>query len=365
MGRMPRQQCGECTRTATPAQMQVWGWHRSSDGSVWCREHAHIGAARDQAGTGSIPATAELPPVAANHGPAASFVKALAQRPWAWGVGAGALALVMLCCCGGVLTVLVTGDTSGSGRESADAQATPPALIAQSATANPGGDEVSGTSGAGGTGQPTPTANRPETATVVVTNVIDGDTVDVSTGDRVRLIGIDTPERGECGYDQATANLASLVSGKEVTLVSGARDDKDHYGRLLRYIQVGNIDVGLEQIKAGYAIARYDSRDGYGAHPREQSYIAADNASPNYACPDPPQPTTQAPPVQAPPPPPPPPPPAQPKQSNCHPSYVPCVPDVPYDLDCADIGFPVTVIGPDEYRLDNNDPDNIGCESYG
>ena len=47
---------------------------------------------------------------------------------------------------------------------------------------------------------------------------------------------------------------------------------------------------------------------------------------------------------------------------SCSPSYSPCVPNVPYDLDCADIGFTVTVIGPDVYRLDG-DGDSVGCES--
>jgi hypothetical protein len=47
---------------------------------------------------------------------------------------------------------------------------------------------------------------------------------------------------------------------------------------------------------------------------------------------------------------------------SCSPSYSPCVPNVPGDLDCADIGFTVSVIGPDVYRLDG-DGDGIGCES--
>jgi hypothetical protein len=48
---------------------------------------------------------------------------------------------------------------------------------------------------------------------------------------------------------------------------------------------------------------------------------------------------------------------------GCHPSYTPCVPDVPGDLDCADVGHAVTVIGPDEYGLDGNS-DGTGCEEY-
>jgi endonuclease YncB( thermonuclease family) len=62
-------------------------------------------------------------------------------------------------------------------------------------------------------------------------------------------------------------------------------EDKDRFGRPLRYVEVGTVDVGYELIRAGYAIARYDSRDGYGPHPRENAYIAADASTTNPACP--------------------------------------------------------------------------------
>jgi micrococcal nuclease len=121
-----------------------------------------------------------------------------------------------------------------------------------------------------------------------VTNIVDGDTLDARSAagvvERIRIIGIDTPERGECGFMEASAALQTLVLGKQVTLVAGARDNRDRYDRLLRYVDVGSTDAGLELIKAGLAIARYDSRDGYGTHPREASYIAADAASANYTC---------------------------------------------------------------------------------
>jgi endonuclease YncB( thermonuclease family) len=116
---------------------------------------------------------------------------------------------------------------------------------------------------------------------VQVTRVVDGDTLDVSDGSRVRLIGIDTPERYECGYAQATAHLERLVLGHEAVLVKGARDDVDRYGRLLAYVEVDGVDANLEMILSGYAIARYDSRDGYGRHEREDIYVHADNASPS------------------------------------------------------------------------------------
>jgi len=110
----------------------------------------------------------------------------------------------------------------------------------------------------------------------VVVGVVDGDTVDVAGVGRVRVIGVDTPERGECGYEEASRAVADLVLGETVTLVPGARDDTDRYGRLLRYLQVGDTDVGLALLDSGLAVARYDSRDGYGEHPREDAYVRAD-----------------------------------------------------------------------------------------
>lgn len=118
----------------------------------------------------------------------------------------------------------------------------------------------------------------------MVTNVVDGDTVDVEGVGRIRVIGIDTPERGACGYESATLAMSALVLDQDVTLVPGAGDDEDRYGRLLRYVDVGTDDAGLSLIEDGWAIARYDSRDGYGAHPREERYVAADLASPDLGC---------------------------------------------------------------------------------
>lgn len=127
---------------------------------------------------------------------------------------------------------------------------------------------------------------RPPAAWRVV-NVVDGDTVDVQRGkeyQRIRVIGIDTPERGDCGFGPASSALSRIVLGKKVQLSAGAVDDRDRYGRLLRYVDVGGRDAGLALLEAGLAIARYDSRDGYGAHPRETAYVRADAATPSAVC---------------------------------------------------------------------------------
>ena len=187
--------------------------------------------------------------------------------------------------------------------------------------------------------------------TYVVSRVIDGDTVELGTGDDVRIVGIDTPERGECGYAEATANMVRLVAGKRVRL--GISDeDHDRYGRLLRYVDIGAMDAGLRQIKNGLAIARYDSRDGYGEHPREARYIAADRGSPNRSsCP--PKPKQEPRPKPKPKP--------KPQGGSCAPGYQPCLPVVG-DLDCADVDGPIYVTGSDPYALDREN-DGVGCES--
>lgn len=127
---------------------------------------------------------------------------------------------------------------------------------------------------------------RPESAAEsgIVTNVVDGDTLDVQGVGRIRVIGIDTPERGECGFESATQAMSVLVLGRQVSLLPGATEDADRYGLLLRYVDVGTTDAGLSLIEDGWAIARYDSRDGYGRHLRESAYVRADAASEDLGC---------------------------------------------------------------------------------
>ena len=67
----------------------------------------------------------------------------------------------------------------------------------------------------------------------------------------------------------------------------------------VRYVETASVDAGLNMVQNGFAVARYDSRDGYGAHTREGAYVAADASSPNVCAFDP---TTPAPaPAPAPP----------------------------------------------------------------
>ena len=121
---------------------------------------------------------------------------------------------------------------------------------------------------------------------MVASRIIDGDTIEVTDAagyiEKVRLIGIDTPERGECGFKEAGARLSELILNSEVLLVTGGTDNQDRYKRLLRYVDFGEIDAGLVLIQEGFAIARYDSRDGYPQHDRESEYVKADSESPGF-----------------------------------------------------------------------------------
>lgn len=92
-----------------------------------------------------------------------------------------------------------------------------------------------------------------------VTNVIDGDTFDVEINgekEKVRMIGIDTPELkgSECFSKEAKAELENLIESKYVQLISDStQDNKDRYGRLLRYVKLNEKDINEEMIENGYA----------------------------------------------------------------------------------------------------------------
>lgn len=84
---------------------------------------------------------------------------------------------------------------------------------------------------------------------------IDGDTIEVvldGNVERVRYIGMDTPEIGEPGYESAKAENRKLVEGKMVTLESD-KVGRDPHGRLLRYVYVGRLFVNAELVRRGKA----------------------------------------------------------------------------------------------------------------
>ena len=86
-----------------------------------------------------------------------------------------------------------------------------------------------------------------------VAHVVDGDTIELSTGEKVRYIGVDTPETKhpskpvQCFGREASQKNKELVEGKEVLLERDV-SETDRYGRLLRYIYLPNPDATDEAI---------------------------------------------------------------------------------------------------------------------
>jgi len=85
-----------------------------------------------------------------------------------------------------------------------------------------------------------------------VVRIIDGDTIVVENNTHVRMLGINTPEKGETYYQEAKNFLSELISNKSIRLEYG-KDKIDLYGRTLAYIFLDNKNINLEQIRNGFA----------------------------------------------------------------------------------------------------------------
>ncbi len=204
-----------------------------------------------------------------------------------------------------------------------------------------------------------------------VDHVIDGDTIELTNGERVRLVQIDSTElgSGECYSRKAAQVLRSLLpEGTAVHLEADPRLDRiDSYGRLLRYVHRGRLNVNLELVRRGAATvwfyhgdrgryasqllaaatsARHARRGLWGACPKAVwNPLAAASTGPGSL----PRPPSRHRPVAA--------------AGQCDPSYpTVCIPPPPPDLDCRDIAyrnFPVR--SPDPHHLDGGG-DGRGCE---
>jgi endonuclease YncB( thermonuclease family) len=195
---------------------------------------------------------------------------------------------------------------------------------------------------------------------VTVGRVVDGDTLRLNGGERVRLIGIDTPEIAHFGTPTACFGRRAaafterlLPPGERVRLVRDV-EVRDQYDRLLAYVYRARdgLFVNAELVRRGYAyvdtvppnvrhvelfrrLARRarakkrglwgecDSNDGI------RTLVGDGNGG---------------------------------SKAECLPEYQgACVPPPPPDLDCSDIGGPVRVVGDDPHHLDG-DHDGKACE---
>jgi len=218
----------------------------------------------------------------------------------------------------------------------------------------------------------------PGHAALKIVKIYDGDTVTMADGMKIRLLQIDAPElaEGECFAQESKATLVSLLAKKgTVTLKADpASASYDRYGRALRYIFVGKINVNLEMVKLG-AAAPYFYQGEKGIYSAALLKAAQDakfyktglwkdcpgtalaptKAITTYKAAGTPVATSVATPFTAP-----------SATTGCDPNYAGCIPMYPPDLDCKDIKAlglaPVTVIGKDPHDLDSND-DGIACTS--
>jgi len=93
-------------------------------------------------------------------------------------------------------------------------------------------------------------------ATTKVVRVIDGDTFETETGDKVRLIGINAPEISDIFGQEAKRYLSDLIENKTVDLqTDNISKERDRYQRLLRYVILDGVDINKKMVCDGFAFA--------------------------------------------------------------------------------------------------------------
>jgi len=103
--------------------------------------------------------------------------------------------------------------------------------------------------------------------------VIDGDTIILHTGDKVRLKGIDAPELhhpvipAQRFGQEAKKYLENQIKGKQIMLEFDTGDSKDMYDRALAYVFLNNTDINGDMVRMGYAYAYV-----FKPHKREKEY---------------------------------------------------------------------------------------------
>ncbi len=218
-----------------------------------------------------------------------------------------------------------------------------------------------------------------QTLTGRIIGITDGDTITLldehRRQHRVRLAGIDAPEKGQPFGQRSKQNLSRLVYQQDVVIEWGK---VDRYGRIVgKVLTPGSEDANLGQIRAGMAwwfrkYAHEQSPEDQRAYAdAEQEARAArrglwadgDRVVPPWdwraglRAPDNremPLPLQQGILSQG----------AEPGARGCDPAYPEvCIPSPPPDLDCGDVPFmEFLVLPPDPHRFDG-DRDSIGCES--
>jgi micrococcal nuclease len=97
----------------------------------------------------------------------------------------------------------------------------------------------------------------PEAARVA--RVLDGDTLELDSGERVRYLLVDTPEtdEGECFAGEAAAFNRALVEGQRITLAYDPGACRDRHERLLAYVSVDGREINSLLVERGHACVLY------------------------------------------------------------------------------------------------------------
>ncbi|MDJ1420314.1 MAG: thermonuclease family protein [Candidatus Methanoperedens sp.] len=104
---------------------------------------------------------------------------------------------------------------------------------------------------------PAPTAYAPVDRLANVTSIVDGDTIYVDYQEKVRFVGINTPEIGQVGALEAKSYVADRINGKQIYLDVDNKKPKDKYGRTLAVIYINGENLNKELLCKGYAEVMY------------------------------------------------------------------------------------------------------------
>lgn len=94
----------------------------------------------------------------------------------------------------------------------------------------------------------------------IVVSVPDGDSLQLKDGRRIRLLGVDAPERGRCMASEARAKLVELAQGKHVQLKNIVTDS---YGRMLATVIIDDLPLQRTLLSAGLARNRSSVSNPY------------------------------------------------------------------------------------------------------
>lgn len=183
-------------------------------------------------------------------------------------IGAGALVIVLNTATAlfapgstGDATTAATSSTTPDTSSSTAATTTRPTspTIGTTTTTTAAGESVDTTTTTVPSTTSTTLAPPPGTGRVTLASVTDGDTVRVrftnGAVEKVRLVGINTPETGECYAGEATQALTGLLTGTGFTMTTDV-SDRDRYDRLLRYLWLDDgTFVNEAMVAGGFALA--------------------------------------------------------------------------------------------------------------